>query len=211
MNNYYQKFKRINTSAETEGQFLYIGYDEDAEDPRAWDNLWTILTWARHAHYGDSHQYQCPDDFVDEMKEKYGPDCFHDSEEVIILPIIKYEHSGVSLSYRNDIYPYNDRWDAGQIGWAYVTKEKYKEFCQEANDWKKNAIKNLEAELETYNMWLSGDCYYFLIVKEMKCPHCGVISEEQIDSCGGFYGTDWDNNGLFEATTVSSQDWEEIE
>ena len=41
---------------------------------------------------------------------------------MVVQAINMYDHSGISLSTSNG-YPYNDRWDAGQVGFAYMTKK----------------------------------------------------------------------------------------
>ncbi|MHA2277621.1 MAG: hypothetical protein ACXAC2_17715, partial [Candidatus Kariarchaeaceae archaeon] len=47
----------------------------------------------------------------------------------------------------------------------------------------------LRSEVEIYSMYLEGRVYYF----HSTCDHCG---EE--DSCGGFFGENWQENGLID-------------
>lgn len=41
-------------------------------------------------------------------------------------------------------------------------------------------------EVETYDNYLTGNCFRYDLVELNKCETCGHISEESIDSCGGF-------------------------
>lgn len=39
------------------------------------------------------------------------------------LPLWLYDHSGITMSCGARTYPYNDRWDSGQVGWIVALKE----------------------------------------------------------------------------------------
>lgn len=41
-----------------------------------------------------------------------------------VLPLWLYDHSGLAISCGSRVYPFNDRWDSGQIGWIFVPKDK---------------------------------------------------------------------------------------
>ncbi len=84
------------------------------------------------------------------------------------FPLYAYIHSGVSLSLRNDIYPFNDRFDACQVGNVFVKKSKRKGF---------NLEEVAQSYVNAWNDFLSGDVWVYIIDKD----------GEQIDSCGGFY------------------------
>lgn len=40
------------------------------------------------------------------------------------LPLWLYDHSGLTISCGARVYPYNDRWDSGQVGWIVALKDK---------------------------------------------------------------------------------------
>jgi len=113
----------------------------------------------------------------------------------IILPLYLYDHSGITMRTCS----FNDRWDSGQVGFIYTTLEKcIKEFGDGFSIIKIEEI--LRAEIDEYDMYLTGDVYWYRIFEKeehiMKCPHCDKIinTEEleiEIDSCGGFYGLDY--------------------
>ena len=117
---------------------LEIIQDEMAESPRNWDNVCEMICFHDQYRLGDKHNYDNPDEFLEyvlhnicgikyedfeelSMREKYNLIC--ESDKVYIQELNLYDHSGLTISTSNG-YPYNDRWDAGCVGWVYVSKEK---------------------------------------------------------------------------------------
>lgn len=119
--------------------------------------------------------------------------------DVVILPLFVFDHSGISISVSN----YTDKWDSGQAGWIYVTKEnirktlidwnaKYKDEngnCIDITEenWRDATVEILKNEIKIYDQYLQGDVY-------------GIITEEydeenddweEADSCWGFYNDKW--------------------
>ena len=41
----------------------------------------------------------------------------------VVLPLYLYDHSGITMSC-DLTYPYNDRWDSGQVGWIYASHQR---------------------------------------------------------------------------------------
>ena len=167
-------------------QTLKIIYDEDAQNPRTeFDTLCTILS--SRDELGDVHIRNREE--LEQWKS--------DNPIVLEFPLYAYEHGDISLSM-SDSYPYNDRWDAGQIGVIAITKKDMKNIMEYSNLNKKR-IETLtsiaKSEIETYNDYLNGNVYGFEIVKtvicDLECEH-----EESLDSCWGFYGHDFEKNGI---------------
>ena len=81
---------------------------------------------------------------------------------------------------------FGDRWDSGQIGYIFVTKEKVQqEYGSEITEAMKELIRErLIAETELYDKYLQGECYGFRITDE---------NGEQVDGCGGFFGDNLNN------------------
>ena len=74
-------------------------------------------------------------------------------------------------------------------------------------NWKDCADYHIEGEVSTYDKYLRGDVYGFVLTKKVieqeKCPHCGEIireweDEDDIDSCWGFYGDCLEDNGILD-------------
>jgi hypothetical protein len=98
----------------------------------------------------------------------------------IVLPVYLYDHSGLAMR----VADFGDRWDSGQVGFIYCTREKA------LREWgngglvlskkrRQQAVTYLTGEIETYHEYLSGQVYGY----EIKRKGEGVI-----DSCWGFYG-----------------------
>lgn len=109
-----------------------------AENPREWSNVCTMVCWHHRYNLGDEHNYDNSDKFFENIlhdicgmeyeefeelstKEKYELAC--ESDKVYIQELNLYDHSGLTISTSSG-YPYNDCWDAGCVGWIYVSKEK---------------------------------------------------------------------------------------
>jgi hypothetical protein len=89
----------------------------------------------------------------------------------IILPLYLYDHSGITMSTSS----FNCRWDSGQVGYIYMTKETI-----EKEGWTKEQATNyLEGEVETYDQYLTGDVWGWRVIDN---------DDDIIESCYGYYG-----------------------
>ena len=206
---------------------LTVERDDYASDPRDDDNLCTMVCWHRNYKLGDKHPYDGIDEFFERLcyevlhkdnDEIYGlswQDMFkmlQESNLILIKPINMYDHSGITVSTSNG-YPYNDRWDAGCVGFIYVTKKKIFDECGDITEenWKERADKYLEGEMKIYDQYLRGDCYRYTLEEKVHvrnetiCPHCGEVIKvdeyddyEEDDSCCGFYGDCLEENGILD-------------
>ena len=162
------------------GQTLEIYQDESGFSPREWDNMSTLYCWHKNYNLGDSHDYEYPQHFLDTV----------DRENDILVSLYFFEHSGCSISTSPFICP----WDSGQVGWAYISKEtiikEYGEFTEEN---KAMALRCLEAEVETYDHYIQGSVYGYILKDAW---------DREIDSCWGFYGYDHEKSGLFDHAGV---------
>lgn len=180
---------------EKDNQVLTIYYDEDADNPREWYNLGTIVGWHRRYNIVDEvaeniELYSSWEEWLENevIKPNKG--------QVIYLPVYMYEHGGIALR----TYPFSCPWDSGQLGWIYVTKEKVrKEFnCKRiTNKTLEKVYKLLENEIEILSNYLNGDVFGFVLEEEGKT----------IDSCWGFYGSDFRKNGMIDEL---GEEWQEV-
>lgn len=188
----------------------------EADNPRDWDNLGIIVAWHDRYNIGDGKEHNITND-PDVILEYFSQ--FFDEDELdrmgyiegyrnqldpgrilakmiknfpgIILPVHIYDHSVIAISTGE----FSDPWDSGQIGYIYVTNEKLKKEFGDYYNISDNK-KYLENEIETYNQYFQGDVYAFIVYELKKCSKCGHVEKEIIDSCAGFYSTDWENNGM---------------
>lgn len=207
---------------------LTVEQNEWAYDPREDSNLCMMVCWSRHYSLGDKHSFDNPDEFMQhlylDVTGKHWCDD-HESDDwqdvykelkktdlVLIKAINMYDHSGITVSTSNG-YPYNDRWDAGIVGFIYVTKKTIFKECGDITEenWKERADKYLEGEMETYDQYLRGECYRYTLEEkvhywnETTCPHCGEVIKvdeyddyEETDSCSGFFGDCLEDNGILD-------------
>lgn len=231
---------------------LTVEQDDIDESPRDWDNVCKMVCWHRNYNLGDKHNYDNSDEFFNDIlhnvcgikyedfeelstREKYKLAC--ESNKIYIKELNLYDHSGLTISTSSG-YPYNDRWDAGCVGWIYVSKERameewggipekdengeyikiphehpngnvtYSIKCTQITEenWKDVADYHMDNEVEVYDQYVRGDVYGFKLTKKVVeqeiCPHCGEVireyeDEEEVDSCGGFYGDCLEENGIF--------------
>jgi len=180
----------IAQTAKIDNEIMRIFVDECPESPREWDNLGKMVCWHRRYNLGDKHEFDKPQDFNEYINK----------QKAVVLPIYMYDHGGITISTTRN-YPFNCRWDAGQLGFIYATYEDIrktfmrKHVTQKLLERTKQVLLN---EVEAYDTFLRGDIYGFEIVELIKCEHCGNIEEETKDSCCGFFGSDFDKNGIFE-------------
>lgn len=163
---------------------LKVYYDNDAENPREWDNLSKMVCFHHRYSLGDKHNYRVFDyhsweDLKDAIEK--------DNDVAVILPLYMYDHSGITISTT----PFSCPWDSGQIGWVYITKEDIRKEYNIKRVTKKyieKATKILLSEVKVYDDYLRGETYGFVLEKD----------GEEIDSCWGFYGSDFCTNGMKE-------------
>ena len=203
--------QEVSTNAEPTKLRLRIMQDSDVENTREWDNLGTMVCWHRRYILGDVRPSESPQDWR-EAFDAENPDA-------IVLPLWLIDHGGISISTRD----FSDPWDSGQVGWIYLTRarahvdlfgeyprnEGWQEWTAEIQ---KQTEQALRSEVETYDSYLRGDCWYFVLDRVVSCKTCGHVEYETIDSCGGFLGKGADE-GIVEhlpkeARALFSAAWE---
>ena len=147
---------------------IEIYMDDDADDPRNWDNLGHMTCFHNRYSLGDSHNYNNLVELSETINDKNS----------IILPLYLYDHSGITINTTGFSCP----WDSGQVGIIYMTKE---EIRKEYN-WKvitknrrEKIYEYLINEVKIYDDFLTGNVYGF-----MTKDKCG----DDIESCWGFFG-----------------------
>ena len=98
----------------------------------------------------------------------------------IILPLNLYDHSGLRMSASSFIgRAQHAEWDSGQVGWIYATAENIRtEYGNCSAESVEKARALLKSEVETYDYYLSGQCYGFRLYE----------NGEETDNCWGFLG-----------------------
>ncbi len=112
---------------------------------------------------------------IDDLKE-----LLDEREDLALLPLYLYDHSMQSISTRSFIgRAHHADWDSGQVGYICADREAIlKEYGTVTHETVQKAETLLNAEVETYDMYLRGECYDFRLYED----------GEEIDSCWGFLG-----------------------
>jgi hypothetical protein len=153
------------------GYTIEIHQDPDPQNPREWDNLGKMICFHRGYDLGDKHDMG-PEDLQKLVARN----------DVVSLPLYLLDHSGLWMNTTGFSHIDPQRWDWGQLGYIYVDATKLrKEYGSKfsADSVRKKALKVLESEVKTFNDYLTGNVYGYLV----KGP-----DGSHIDSCWGYYG-----------------------
>lgn len=166
-------------------RFSYtIEHDDNPMNPRReFDNLGTMYCEHRRYDLGD--------------KDADDPRQLDQRTIAVMLPLFLYDHSGITMNTTGFYCP----WDSGQVGVIYITREKVlKEYGWKVltKQRKEKLAQYLNAEVETYDQYLTGEVYGYIITDD---------EGEEVESCWGFYGEEYCEEeakavtALFEAST----------
>lgn len=179
-----------------DGNVLEIYQDEYPINPRKEDDGHIGIVAIFHNSYdiGDEDIPFSSDDFKgwDEMEDHI----MNKLKAVVCLPIYMYDHSGITIG----IKPYSCKFDSGQVGFIYTTLKRLDSLgvnLKEGETWAAyvaGLTLSLEAEIKTLDEYVTGDVYGF----QVKNAH-----GEQVDSCTGFYGNNFETNGILD--NISSE------
>lgn len=207
--------KNVVETIEYKGYKINIYQDDCDESPREWDNLGKMLCSHRRYNLGDeqleNYNHSFWNDFTRYIQNKYNivdydeketylyDNCSEELTEkgeekinkwikdnIIVLPLYLYDHSGITISTSE----FSCRWDSGQVGYIFVDFETIKKeygVKRVSKKLKEKVKKVLKSEVNTYDDYIRGNIYGFMIEDEFGNEEGG---------CWGFYGYDWKENGL---------------
>lgn len=151
------------------GYTIKVYYDEDPMNPRTeQDHVGVMVCAHRSYNLGDVQVHSA--DEVEEHLKEHGA--------VVQLNLYLMDHGGISMSTGS----FGDPWDSGQVGVIYLTRETIRKewgWTRITKARRSQLIKYLEAEVEEYDAYISGQVYGYTIEN---------LAGEQLDSCWGFYG-----------------------
>lgn len=166
---------------------LKVGFESDPQNPRTeWDNLGTMVCFHRNYSLGDKTDLKSDDFDGWEELESYLK---KEEGALMVIPLYMYDHSGITINTTG----FSCRWDSGQIGFIYISKEKVrKEYnCKRISEKLKEKVRGyLLNEVKIYDEYVTGNVYWYEVLDKE--------SGDMLDSCGGFYGSDFIHNGLFD-------------
>jgi len=167
-----------------------VKQDLDPTNPRKESEpLGRMYCWQSRHNLGDEKpKGYMPEDFLKEYTD----------ENSLMLPLVLYDHSGITMRVGGDFACDPGGWDTSRIGWIVVTNETIEKEYGKGKDARGKAEKYLRGEVEVYDQYLTGDVYGYVVTKTTVCKHCKETKEEVQDSCWGFYGRDVKENGMLD-------------
>lgn len=152
------------------GHKIEIWHDEHTESPRDWDPLDSkFYTWHRRYCSPDKHDIREP--------------MYTLPADTIGIKVWMYDHSGHCYAAA-DHNPFHCPWDSGQVGWIFISRADARARLGVKRLTKKHVDKirdQLISEVSIYSEYVNGEVYGYTVYDP---------SGEEIDSCGGFYGSD---------------------
>jgi hypothetical protein len=182
------------------GRTIEICHDSDAESPREWDNVGTMVCFHKRYNLGDktelrSSQFESFEQLRHHLVTAEGA--------AVVLPLYLFDHSGLSMSTDDSLFRACDsqRWDWGQVGYIYVTRKKIMEEWGGGGKYFTKAIREkaeqyLRGEVETYHQYLAGEVYGYVVKGD---------DDEHEDSCWGFFGLKYCIEQAKEAADAASR------
>ncbi len=188
--------------------------DEDAENPRTWDNVGTMVCWHRRYTLGDEQPSCDPGTYLEgllnkcvksgypaALLEKNGPQILN--AHYARLPLYLYDHSGITMNTTG----FSCTWDSGPVGFIYCSLKKAQAEFGKVGDKKgfealveyngksltlrERTELCLKQEVETYDQFISGEVYWWC-VESCEAEEGRDLDEvedwETVESCGGCFG-----------------------
>ena len=160
-----------------EHQTLKIYMDDEPLNPRTeWDNFGHMVCFHKRYDLGDEGHGITESDFEswDELENFLR----REKMAAVILPVYMYDHSGITIRCGS----FHDRWDSGQIGFIYATREDIRKnwnVKRATKDLLEQARKLLLAEVGEYDDYLTGNVYGYVLEDGLGNEIC---------SAWGYYG-----------------------
>lgn len=155
----------------------YITRDNDPIDPRGNDHLGTMAFFHNRYDLGDKdHGIKC-DDYKSWTEMEKALIQNHDA--YMVIPVYMYDHSGITISAGGFSHIDSARWDWGQIGFIFISREKVlKEYNKLGKKTRDTVRGVLLAEIEEYDLYLTGEGYG--VIAEMYNDDKVQIDDESV-------------------------------
>ena len=167
---------------EYKGYSIKLFQDENAESPRKWDNLGTMICFHPNYDLGDKHN-MTPEELIELVKRK----------DVLAFPLALLDHSGLWMKVGTswDVDP--GGWDTSRVGLIYVTHDDIrKEYGVKCITKKilESAERSLRSEVEVYSDYLEGNVVGWVVEDK---------NGEWVESVWGFYGKEGQKEAIKQA------------
>ena len=168
---------------------ITIYQDDDPQNPLDDDNLGTLVHWHTRYDLGDRRAEEVEMDALRRGGWPLLARYLRATEGAVgLMPVSLLDHSGLHVWVGGGPHQSDTAgWDSGSVGFIYTTPER-QEIIGTANE---HVERCLTDEVETYDQYLRGDVYGYVVERIVSCDH-GDEHVEHVDSCWGFYGSDMD-------------------
>lgn len=205
-------------SVAQKGELQGIRIEKNKENPELVDVYETVQyrTVIGRTQPEEVLEYEgvCPEmaaqDIIDDLTIGHCKTLLHNIVES--LPLWLYDHSGITISCGERVYPYNDMWDSGQVGWILAFKDKLmKETCEYVLDENGERIKEVHHHEGHPDTWsyktrkLSEDTWR---------ARAKEIMESEVETYDLYLRNEVYGFTLYQETSSDEDDsteWEEIE
>lgn len=151
------------------GHKIEIWHDPHSESPREWLTDSKFYTW---------HRRYCSPDNHDIREPMMAPPA-----DSIGIKVWMYDHSGHCYAAADE-NPFHCPWDSGQVGWIFISRADARKRLGVQRLMKKHVDQirdQLISEVNIFSEYVNGEIYGFTIFDK---------DGDEIDSCGGYYGSD---------------------
>ena len=179
-----------------DNKVLEIYKDEEPSNPREWDSFTRMVCFHRDYILGDDTELKSR---MFSNWEEVKQHLIKEEGAKVIMPLYLLDHSGLSIS----LYPFSCPWDSKQVGFIFISADMMKTHKLT----EKRAKEIIKADVKVYDQYLIGDVYFYNLYEEEKCNCCGNVSKNLLDSVGGFFGSKFEENGLFDSAGVDIKKW----
>lgn len=116
----------------------------------------TLGKYEFHISTGDTDDpFEDSGSYFQIVNTRRGYDRKPSSSDARMVDLYYYEHGDIILSTT----PFNDRWDSGFYGFAYIPREKIGEEFGVSRPRQSTLVKRVESFLPEYNSWLNGEVW----------------------------------------------------
>lgn len=191
---------------------LTVGFDHDTERPDEYSLGRMVSFYNRHNNFTHPDTYlemDCPDcdgygtvplsvDTICPKCEEAGVvECAIGEHPDVLAILSYYEHGLCKWMVGPSIVPDYGGFDTAQVAGVIVWNGEDSEREWWDNEPEKHRKEILEGIAETYTSWANGECFWYSLAANEKCPTChNVTSDTELDGCGGHIGSTWASDAI---------------
>ena len=154
---------------------INIGIDEHPEDPREWDNLWTMVCSHRNYDLWDTQLENHWEWFLDDLLIHLWINRAELMRDYIYQPLYLLDHSWISMNTGGFWCP----WDSWQVWVIYVSRHDARKWFNVKKLDSNRVLRALDSEVKTYSSYIEWDVYMYEINDEY---YWGYFSEKEMIS-----------------------------